>query len=58
MLEKVKGKFIILLFPKTIITPFSKEKLLSTDMVTTSEEVDKDTRKLYDNKEAGVRTTF
>ena len=35
-----------------------KGKLLSTDMVTTSEEVHKYTRKLDDTKEVVVTTTF
>ena len=43
-------------FPKKIITPLSKEKLLSTEMITISEEVEKDTKKLDDRKEAVVTT--
>ena len=41
LLEKVKGKSIMSSLTKK--TPLSKEKLLSTEKVTISEEVEKDT---------------
>ena len=44
-------------FPK-VKMPLSKEILLSTEKVTTSEEVDKGTKHLDDNKEALVTTSL
>ena len=45
-------------FSKKILTPFSKERLFSTAMVTTIEEVNKSTKKLDDKKETVVTTPF
>ena len=39
-------------------TPFSTEKLLTTEKVTTREEVDKGTKNLDDKKEAVFTTPF
>ena len=59
-LNKFSGKFQWkihhIVVSKEKITPLSKEKILSTENVTTSEEVHKGTKNLDDKKESVVPT--
>ena len=55
MLEKVKVKFIMLSLPNKKVTPFPKKKLVRSEKVKPSEEVEKVTTNLDGMKEAVVR---
>ena len=55
---KGQGKIHHVVVSKEKITPLFKGKLLTTERVATSEEVDKDTKKLDDKKESVVMTPF
>ena len=48
MLEKVKGKSIMLSLPNKKVTPLLNKKLVTSEKVTPSEEVDKGTKNLVD----------
>ena len=52
MLEKVKVKYIMSSLPRKKVTPLPKKKIVTSEKVTKSEEVDKDTKNLYAMKEA------
>ena len=54
MPEKVKGKLIMSSLLKKKVTPFPKKKVVTSEKVTTSEEVDKGTNILDDMEEAVV----
>ena len=49
---EIQGKFIMFLLPKKKVTPFPKKKLVTSEKVTTSEEVEKGPKNLDDIKEA------
>ena len=51
---KGRGKIHHVVVAKEDLTPFPKRKIVTSEKVTTSEEVDKGTKTLYDMKEAVV----
>ena len=54
MLEKVKGKLIMQFFLNKKVSPLRKKKVVTSEKVTPSEDVDKGTKNLDDIKEAVV----